>query len=328
MLSCIFKNMKKAIILVVLILSSSFTILFGQQDNVFSHYMYANNAFNPGAAGNHEKICATLLQRSQWNKFDGAPQLFFGNVNMDFNLFGLEHGVGLTFSSDEIGFMTNQEIALSYAQRLEVGNGKLGIGVSGGFINHQLEPKWKTVSGLGIPEQMFTEAGSDPAIPEGGKHNPTPLHMGFGMFYRTYKMFMGFSVTHIVAGDFDYNKASMSLAPHYYLDGGYRLEIPNTLFEINPSFLIATDLKATTAMLNANVVYNKKFSGGVSYRMNAFVTMIGFELLKNLHIGFAYDWEISGLSNYYTGSQELRIQYCFDIEKDKSPKQYKSIRFL
>jgi hypothetical protein len=42
----------------------------------------------------------------------------------------------------------------------------------------------------------------------------------------------------------------------------------NPLFELQPSFYFKTDMAAWQLDLNADLVYNKRFSGGIGYRIN------------------------------------------------------------
>lgn len=301
-----------------------------QQGTNFTHFMHINSEFNPGAVGSNEDICAALLQRRQWSGFEGAPQVTYINANMEFNLFGLTHGAGLTIENDEIGFNTNRTISGAYAYRMELGDGQLGIGISAGIINNQLESEWKVPSGSSVPNNMFTSAEGDPAIPAGGKQNPTVFNMGGGIFYKTPKYFMGLSAKHIYTDELKYKNVKTNMySTNYFVSGGYKLSIPNTLFQLRPSFMALTDLKAVNATLNTNVVYNKKFFGGVSYRIgNALNLLLGLKLFENARLGYSYDFEISELGSYSSGSHEIMVKYCFDLSIDKAPEPYKSIRFL
>lgn len=104
---------------------------------------------------------------------------------------------------------------------------------------------------------------------------------------------------------------------------------PSKTWQFEPSVLIVTDIKSSRLSLNSIVRYNKKFWGGVSYRINEAVTgMIGFELFNGFRIGYAYDFSLSRISKYNDGSHEFMLGYSFQFKKEKPPQQYKSIRFL
>jgi len=56
--------------------------------------------------------------------------------------------------------------------------------------------------------------------------------------------------------------------------------------------------------------------------------MLGAKLFDWVRVGYAYDFSVSELSKYNQGSHEIMVGFCFDAKVDKSPKKYKSIRFL
>ena len=101
------------------------------------------------------------------------------------------------------------------------------------------------------------------------------------------------------------------------------------MFEIIPSFLVQTDARSNHLYLNTNLRYNKRFWGGVSYTVGGAMTVLaGIEMLNGVMIGYSYDFELSPLIKYNSGSHEVTVRYCFDLSVDKSPQKYKSIRFL
>ena len=78
--------------------------------------------------------------------------------------------------------------------------------------------------------------------------------------------------------------------------------------------------------INANVLYNKRFWGGITYRnRDAIILLAGVELKNGIKFGYAYDITTTKINR---GSHELMINYSFDFEIIKSPQRYKSVRFL
>lgn len=310
-----------------------FVLLFdvsSQQDPQFSHYMFNNMLTNPGYAGSSGKICATAINRNQWLGFEGAPRTFAANVNTPFNLFGVSHGVGLSVSNDVYGFNTDLGLSLSYALRFDVGDGKLAIGVAGGMMNNALgEANWEFDDG------SIFHSGSDNAIPQGDE-NVTVFNMDGGVFYNTDDLYFGISATNITEPTLKYSKGESEVAGsseyqlkrHYYLTAGYTVQMPNPSFEVLPSLMVRSDGKSSQIDVNALVQYNKKFWGGVSLRVPDLIFLAGIELTNNLKIGISYDYTFSKIMNYSDGSVEIMLNYCFEINKDKSPKKYKSIRYL
>jgi hypothetical protein len=77
------------------------------------------------------------------------------------------------------------------------------------------------------------------------------------------------------------------------------------------------------------MLYNKKFWGGVSYRIgSAVVGMVGLTILNGVKIGYAYDFDTSRLQSLTKGGHEIMVGYDFRIGVERIPQKYKSIRYL
>ena len=313
--------MKKSFSIILL----SFAGLSGmaQQDPVTSHYMFNTLTYNPGIAGISGLICATAINRQQWTGFTGAPSTTIFNVNSPLPFFNGNNGAGLSVQSDNLGFDKNISLSGSYSYHLDVGQGKLGIGVSLGMLNKSLEPEWKIPSG-----DVHTPPSGDPLIPE-GKESFVAFDAGLGLYYNADNYYAAVSVTHINQPEIKYTKANTFISRHYYATGGYTFQLANPAFEITPYALAFSDGKIMQITVSSLVKYNKKIWGGVSYRAgDALIGMIGLELYNGLRLGYSYDFTLSDMSKSSNGSHEFMINYCFDINLDKSPMKYKSIRFL
>ena len=300
-----------------------------QQDPKFSQNMFLTPLFNPGAVGSGDKICAVAAFRNQWTGLYGAPVVTTFSAHMPFKLFGRTHGVGLNLMNDNIAFNNDFYLNASYAFRIDLGTGKLGLGVNLGLANYSITPSWNGAD-------VITPEG-DPAIPINDWYG-YGFDMGLGAFYNTDKLYAGLSVTHL--NEWVFNKSSRrkegetetaepKMNRHFYATAGYIIQLPNPMFEIIPSFLVQSDLRSNHIYLNTNLRYNKRFWGGVSYTISGAMTALaGIELINGLLVGYSYDFELSPLMKYNSGSHEVTVRYCFDLSIDKSPQKYKSIRFL
>ena len=301
------------------------SLTYGQEDPSFSQTGSWMSLINPGSAGSNDKICLNAAHREQWVGFKGAPSTSFFSAEAPFSFFGANHGAAISILNDALGFNKNLAIALSYAYRLDLGKGKLGLGINFGIRNKALElgdPGWLVPDGIG-------DVAGDPAIPQSSESRVV-LDMGLGVFYRTDNLFLGISTTHLNEPRIKYENATPYLVRHYYVTAGYNLQMANPLFEVMPSFVLKSDGRANQLYVNTNVRYNKRFWGGVSYRTGeeAIVGIIGVELFNGVRIGYSYDFDISKIGRYNDGTHELTVGYCFDLSLDKNPQKYKSIRFL
>ncbi len=295
--------------------------LFAQQDPEFSQNTNVIGLYNPGAAGSLDRICLTGIHREQWVGFTGAPSTSFFNANGAINFLGASHGVGLSILNDSYGFNSDLSLNLSYAYRIDLGSGKLGIGINMGILNKALAPEWNIPVGLG-------DVQGDPSIPKNDESR-VAFDMGLGFFYRSEQIFFGISTTHLNQARIKYEDATPYLVRHYYATAGYILQLMNPIYEIMPSFVLKTDGKANQLLLNTTLRYNKRFWGGVSYRGgDAIIGLFGLELFNGLRITYSYDFVTSRIGKYSDGSHELSVGYCFDLILDKMPQKYKSVRFL
>jgi type IX secretion system PorP/SprF family membrane protein len=311
--------MKRLVIIFVFGLLSAG--IMAQQDPKFTQNMFLAPYYNPGAVGSSDKICIGAAFRNQWTGLPDAPVTTSFTAHMPFNLLGRSHGVGINLLNDRLSFNNDFLFSVSYAYRMDLGMGKLGIGLNIGVANQSMEPTWQG--------QDVIEPDSDPAIPSGG--SVFGFDMGLGVYYNTENLYVGLSTSHLNQTSFIYPEElkETKLIRHYYLMAGYNIQLTNPMFEVMPSLMVQSDGRSHDVYLNTNVRYNKKFWGGVSYSVRgALSALFGVELMNGLRIGYSYDFELSPLMGYNSGSHEVTVRYCFDLSVDKSPQKYKSLRFL
>ena len=274
--------------------------------------------------GSNDALCITNIDRIQWVGFSGAPRTYL--FNGDVALPKFNSGAGVSMISDNIGVFNNFQFLANYAYRIKhVGKGSLGIGMAVGLYNTSLTGNWVTDETLDNPN---VNPYSDPSIPHDVNH--ISFDMSFGLFYRTNNLYLGLSSTHLNEAK---NVVSPDVLPelirHYYLTGGYYYTLPNPLFEVRPSIFIKTDSKVFQYDINVILQYNKRIWGGLSYRVgDAFVVMAGFTLPSNFKMAIAYDYPVSAINKYTTGSFELMVGWCFGTGKAKGKQTTKSPRFL
>lgn len=311
--------------LIVIIIFGSFVLgTRAQQDPKFSQNMFLVPVYNPGAMGAGDRICLAAAFRNQWTGLPDAPVTTTFTAHMPVNFLGRSHGIGVNLMNDNLAFNNDFLFSAAYAYRMDIGMGRLGIGANFGLANQSLTPTWDDGDG------RMDRAEGDPAIPNNGG-SVFGFDMGLGVFYNTENLYVGVSATHLNQTSFIYpeDNTETKLIRHYYLTAGYNIQLTNPMFEIMPSVLVQTDARSNHIYLNTNLRYNKRFWGGVSYSVGGALTaLFGVELLNGILIGYSYDFELSPLLKYNSGSHEVTVRYCFDLSVDRSPQKYKSIRFL
>jgi type IX secretion system PorP/SprF family membrane protein len=313
--------MKRTFLSSVLLFISIFVIQ-AQQDPQFSQNKLNQLTVNPGIAGSSNVINVSLLNRYQWVGFPGAPVTTVFNVDATVRLIGNNDGLGLSIMSDALGYEKNVSIGLMYSWRTQVGDGKLGSGISVGIMNKNLKPGWAGIDGNELVNL------SDPAIPK-QEVNGIVADIGLGLYYEHRDYYLALSAKHINRPAFTYELAGKySMQRHYYLTGGYNFRMNNEMFELQPSFFLKTDATSYQTDLNMIVQYDKRIWGGLGYRLDdAVILLLGAELRNGIRFGYAYDLNTSALSRYNSGSHEVYLAYSVLLGQKKTHK-YRSIRFL
>jgi len=293
-----------------------------QQDPQISQHMFSHLMTNPGYAGNSGEINLMLLNRQQWVGFPGAPVTSVFQTDGKLKLIGDGDGLGFTVVKDAIGYEENVSFNVNYAYRFKLGTGYLGCGFSVGMMNKNISPGWTMAEGGDLVD------GSDPSLPK-QEVNGVLTDFGAGFYYRHKKYYLAVSSTHINQPSFEFEEAGhYSLRRHYYFTGGYNKEMNDDRFVVQPSFFVKTDGTTSQVDLDLLIRYNRRFWGGIGYRLkDAVVVFLGFEMLNGLKIGYSYDMNTSVLSSYNTGSHELFVSYAVLLNKNRGQKT-KSVRFL
>ncbi|MFT7612709.1 MAG: type IX secretion system PorP/SprF family membrane protein [Parvicellaceae bacterium] len=317
------KTMRKIAITLVLGLFGLGSM--AQQDVQLTHYMFDKLSVNPGYAGLNNAICGTVVLRSQWATFDGAPKTGLINFHMPVDV--LRGGVGITYYYDQLGFEKNNIARLHYSFHKAIGIGTLGIGASVGLISKNISAMWVT------PDGTSTAAGTvvDPSISDANSSDMA-ADFSFGAFYQANNLWMGISSTHLTQSEL--KDINIKSARHYWVMAGYNYDI-NPEWQLKPSVIAKSDGASTQLDINVSVMFKKMVWAGVSYRLaDAIAPMIGYQTLVGkdqaglLKIGYSYDVTTSKLNNYSNGSHEIMVNYCFNLDRPEPLSKYKNPRFL
>ena len=314
--------MKHLLISIILLFTGFFAV--AQQDPQFSMNMYTHMAINPAYAGAKEALCATGLIRQQWMGFEDpsgdktAPKTMY--FSFDAFTRRLSSGFGIVFLQDKIAFESNTFVKLSYAYRLPLGPGRLGIGAQVSFLDKQIDF-----------EKYVPKDKNDPLLISKAKQSDMLMDYAVGLFYSLPQFYAGISATQVSQAEFAAvaGGASPSLKRHYYIIGGYNYDI-NTSLQLQPSVLIKTDFASTQYDINARVLYNNMIWGGLSYRpQDALVAMAGVEM-SGFETGISYDITTSALGSggRSSGTVEVFLRYCFKIVIPHYPQGHRTVRFL
>lgn len=307
--------MKQIILALSIVFFSS--LAMAQQDVQYTNFMFSKINYNPGFAGMGDAICLNGLARQQWMGYKGtdneggSPNTYYFAVQSPVKL--LMGGIGLVITKDQIGFEDNTSVRLDYSFHLNIGNGKLGIGLQGGFINKQID----------FAKFRPTDPG-DEILQSKGLESAMSFDMAFGAYYKAPQFYVGLSSTQMQAfwggaAEFSTDLASPEYKGHYFLTGGYFWQLPMApQFTLNPNILVKTDFASAQYDINALAWYNNQIYAGVTYRPTDAVSILaGYKVvngaLNGLMGGISYDVTTSAMNAGTSGSFEIFLKYCFQI---------------
>ena len=300
-----------------------------QSDVSFSQYRMALGYYNPASAGHIGDLNVSALYRMQWIGWTNAPKSFYATANMPFHLMKREHGLGVVIMNDNISSLyKDQSAGLQYAYLKKVKKGTLRVGVQFGMVS-------RTAGGNTVitPDSNDSSGSSDQAIPN-TKIEKKIFDTNVGLFYATEKWYLGIGVMHLLEPVIEEENLYTFMERGYNFIGGYNIQLNNPLIEVQPSVFVQTNLKTYRADLSARAVYGKKYSAGLSWRVNenrlvdAVVWLLGATFGK-VEGGYAYDIPLSNVGRGTIGSHELFVKYKMQLNKPKTGKsKHKSVRLL
>src|SRR3970040_2303035 len=302
----------KKIFLVSLLVLIVFIDSNAQQNPHYTQYMYNMNVVNPAYAGSKESISFGALYRKQWANIEDAPtSLTFSRHAPT----GKNVGLGLSFISDKIGPVTEQNVYGDFSYTLKLGDTqRLALGLKAGISFHQVGLRDIQSS---LPDPSEGIFGED--------INDASLNLGAGAFYYTDKYYVAFSIPNMMkSAHFDYNgREYVSDVSHYFLTGGYVFDV-NYDLKFKPSFMLKSAFNVSPSLdVSANFLYMEKIEVGATYRLeDSFGAMVNFAVTPELRIGYAYDHIISDLKVTSPSSHEFIIlYYLFESKKvSRSPR--------
>lgn len=301
--------------------------LQAQQAPMFTNYSNSYALINPGFYGMSEGVNVMATYRNQWTGFKDdntgevvSPRTFFLTGDMPIKILG--GGVGLSIMKDQLGFESNTAVNFGYSYHFDLGMGTLGLGLALSFNNRSID---------------FSKAhplnDNDNAIPS-GQQSDMLFDFNLGLFYEVPETFyIAASTTNLLErkGKALEGKSSTSASMvgdrTFYVMAGYEYQFASDpRFVINPSVMMLSDIASTQFNATARLWYNNKFSFGVNYRYQESVDLLVSFVIKGIEISYAYDINTLGLK--LPGSHEVSVRYNFKLDTDKSPRIYRSIRYL
>ena len=314
------KIIKYLLVLLVIFLTSK---LHAQQDPQFTHYMYNMSVVNPAyATDNPDVINLGGLYRAQWVGIKGAPttQSFFAHKPLSKRV-----EIGVSVVHDEIGDVVKENnIFADFAYVIPLNETvKFSLGLKAGV----------TLFDTNFNGFVLTDPMPDPAFQN--NISETFPNFGAGMYLFGPNYYAGFSAPNLMTSrhieTINGHPGSGVEAVHFFMTGGYVFTFSgNDNLKLKPAFMAKGVEGAPLSLdVTANILINNKFELGAGYRIGDSVSgLASFYISPSLRIGYSYDYTLTNLDAFNSGSHEVFLLFDLDLNKlsstgkgyDKSPR--------
>jgi len=291
---------------------------FAQQDPHYTQYMYNMSIINPAyATDDLETVNLGALYRAQWVGIEGAPStgMFFAHKPMTENI-----EIGVSMVHDQVGDVVKETTLFfdfAYILRFKEKH-KLSLGLKAGS-------SFFTTDFSGF---QYTDVEPDAAF----ANNLSRVYpnVGAGVFYFTDKYYVGLSVPNLLQNTHlsrqDGVVANGVESNHYFLTAGYVFDL-NENIKFKPAFMTKMVASAPASLdVTSNFLLYNKVEVGAAYRVGDAVSgIVNFRFNEQIRIGYSYDYTLTNLTRFNSGSHEFLVLFDLGFDKkkngfDKSPR--------
>lgn len=265
-------------------------------------YMFNTLMINPAYAGVKESFSFSAMYSKWWMGWEGNNdmQVVTGHMPLKNNKIAL----GFQVENQRFGLRNYTNAYFIYNYRIEIGGGKLGMGLRAGG-NYFLY----NLSGTDVPRP-----GDNAFI------NEQPLIMpnfGAGVYYYSNLMYAGLSVPAFLFPKRNSRGFETNFSDYNFtFIGGVLLKFSDD-FKIKPStyvqYVPGEPIKSIDYHINTSfILFNDMIWLGGSYKSNnGLVGILEFQLTKQFRLGYAYEFPLGDLKTFSNGVHEFLLRYDF-----------------
>jgi type IX secretion system PorP/SprF family membrane protein len=324
--------MNKLLALGLVLLVATQTL--AQQKPQYTQYTLNNYLLNPAITGIEDYADVKLGTRHQWSGLEGAPVSYYATFHMPimkdmnpaskvqrsrvlpkeattkkkpstYRRIRPHHGLGAMAMATATGPLKRSSLNLSYAYHQPLSRTlRVAAGVAPGVTQYSLDPN-----------QVRVINPNDPAIMD-GRVNEAKFDLNMGLWLYSYNYYLGVAGTQLVPNKREYltsGKAednSGKLQKHYFITGGYRLDVSPGLALI-PSVMVKMAQPSPVSVdATLKAIYGDRIWAAASYRHNESVAaMAGINISYLLDLSYSYDVSTSPLGSSNTGSHEVVLGF-------------------
>jgi len=287
---------------------------FCQQLPFYTQHNSNSFLINPGSTGVKRLLDARINYRQQWLGFEGAPNT--ASIGLNSRLAHGQMGAGLSLVQDKTGPLKKTSIGASYAYHMIFPDCELSAGVAGIFTKSTL-----------IGPDIFLRDNQDPTINQQISNSTRSADGSFGIYLYNDRFHTGISVIQPLQTRVEFyqddtlKKGIMKDALHLNFSLGYNYSQDNDY--IWQSNIYSTYVRGAPLLFDYTLLLNvkQKMFGGFSIRLgDACAVHFGVSFLNDFQVSYSYDFAITHLRAYSSGSHEITLVFSSDLIHSKKGK--------
>ncbi|UTW63952.1 PorP/SprF family type IX secretion system membrane protein [bacterium SCSIO 12741] len=267
-------------------------MVWAQQEPLYNLFWNNYSVYNPAASGLFHKHHVHLNGRlTDWGRYREQKLV---NAGYDYRIDGLNSGIGINYSFNEVGFAQTQKLGINYAYQVKLkGDRIISAGVAGFYQVRVAD--WSAAT--------FGDLYADPAA--GLDMASNAFDMNLGVFYKGKHLWGGVSVTQLLESELSYYQNRRHLIANLTYD--FKL---GANWQIQPTaYLITTiDPWLHDYHFNVRTIFRKTYWIGATYRYDTAVAgMAGIEIKQKFRLNYAIDYVYNKDHHGSRVSQEIGL---------------------
>ncbi len=299
---------KRNILLVLLLFSG--TCSDAQQLPFFTQFVSNELLFNPAIAGTKRTYDIRINYRDQWVGFADAPTTEALSLNYSIKN---KMGIGAYIYQDATGFTKRTNYSLDYAFQIHFKDITFSFGLAGSMVNYSVDES-----------KITTNQTLDPAIDRLASPNVWAPDASAGAYLYNDKWRFGLSALNMLTSTENFYKeygfpydtshaGALQLFTHLYAYLGYIYGADENITWQNSLLVNYTGGAPIDLAYDLRCYIEHRFIAGLSIRLNDALAMeVGIISHNSLQVCYSYDYVITQLTHYTSGSQEISLIYSFD----------------
>lgn len=290
---------KFTLVSVLLFLTLSAT---AQQYPFYTQWIFNPYTINPSMVAAGRRTEANVSYRQQWTGIKDGPRTM---------QFDIQHpidprmAIGLTVYNDRTVLLSATSAMLTFGYKVPIAtNHSIGFGISAGIYSNRIRQ-----------EEISNVDSNDPAILNSTSNN-FAFNGQFGVNYNFKNLTLGFSmlqlVDHQTLSEDNFQKVTFSQLKNKIAFATYRFNLVADTWALQPSFTYRfNENNLNLYEAGAFVSYKNILDVGGGYRQYFGANAMLRVHIKDIEIGFAYDFPTPNMQVSTGGSNEVQLKWRF-----------------